>query len=105
MKFEVKFFSVFIKAEAIQKCFQESLDKFLQEHSGCIINYSEDLIQACFMHHVELDRFCEEIISKGIQFNEDKFYSPDFVVVENYKGKSWEAGWLILTDGYCSYLK
>lgn len=98
MAVPIEFFSVVVPKNIIQQKYRGGLEQYKSDCPNK--SYVEDdfLTRVGFMSPQPLDKFCENLISNGLHFDEATFYSTDFVVAQRLFGKKWEAKWLSIDD-------
>lgn len=98
MAVPIEFFSVVVPKHIIQQKYIGGINKYIADCPNKSYLEDEYLTRVGFMSPQPLDKFCENLISNGLHFDEATFYSTDFVVAQSYLGKKWKADWLFIDD-------
>lgn len=96
MAVPIEFFSVVVPKQVIQQKYKGGLAQYKADVPNASYMEDEHLTRVGFMHPTHLDAFCENLIGKGLHFDEVKHFSTDFVVIQSLIGKRWKADWIIL---------
>lgn len=98
MPVPIQFFSVVVPKKVIQQKYSGGLEQYKNDVPNASYLEDEHLTRVGFMDPETLDYFCNKLIVNGLHFDEDKFYSTDFVVAQYLSGKRWSADWLFIND-------
>jgi hypothetical protein len=105
MAVPIKFFSVIVPKHILEQKYDGGLAQYEADCPNRSLLIDNDLTRVGFMDDVALHNYCENLISKGLHFNEATKSSTDFVVVQRLQGKQWKADWLDVRDtGYAYYV-
>lgn len=105
MSVPIEFFSVVVPLEVIQRKYIGGIEQYKDDCPNMSYKSDKELTRVAFMDDASLHHYCENLISKGLHFNEATASSNDFVVVQLLQGKQWSAGWLeVFSDGSASYI-
>lgn len=102
MAIAVEFFSVIIRKITLEDKYLGGVIQYEKDCPNGSFKEDEDLTRVGFMNDIDLHVYCEGLIEKGMQFDDARHSSDDFVVVQQLQGFQWPVDWLELTNGYVS---
>ena len=104
MAVPIEFFSVVVPKQVIQQKYDGGLKQYEADCPNKSFLSDQYLTRVGFMDDVALHNYCENLIRKGLHFDDSTTSSKDFVVVQLLQGKQWSADWLEVADtGYAVY--
>jgi len=100
----IEFFSVIVPKHILEQKYDGGLKQYKTDCPNKSFLSDQYLTRVGFMSDVLVHNYCENLISKGLHFDEATTSSKDFVVVQLLQGKQWTADWLEVGDtGLATY--
>ena len=94
----IEFFSVVVPWEVKKRKYKGGLEQYNEDCPNMSYKSDGELTRVAFMDDVSLHHYCENLIKKGLQYNDVNNSSKDFVVVQLLQGNQWPADWLEIDD-------
>jgi len=94
MSIVLNFYNVIIPRKIIQEKYEGGIIQFFKEHPVKYFKQDEFLIKTSFMEWDSMQKFIEILFSKGIEYDNEKKYSNDFVIIGSITGYEWKVDWI-----------
>lgn len=106
MAVPVEFLTIIIPIQILEDKYQGGLEQYKADVPNGSYVEDEYLTRVSFMSNIGLDKHCTNIISKGLQFDDNTNSSDDFVIAQLLQGLMWDCNWIEVSDaGYASFIR
>lgn len=98
MALPIEFYSIIIPIKILEEKYQGGLVQYIKDCPNMSFLSDQHITRVGFMDPTATKDYCYNLATKGLEFDVDKTYTDDFVVVQYLEGKVWKADWLQQSD-------
>ncbi|HBX53143.1 MAG: hypothetical protein A2275_02640 [Bacteroidetes bacterium RIFOXYA12_FULL_35_11] len=102
MSIGLNFFNVIIPRKLVEEKYNGGIVQFFSEHPVHYFQQDDFLIKTSFMDSESMHKFIDILVSKGLEYDYEKKYSNDFVIIGSITGNEWNVDW-IKRKGWLAY--